>query len=208
MCSSKVQAGPSMNVATQLLGGPPSGAGSRHTYQSRFGSSRLDRDAWNHGCWSEEWLGTKSSTTRMPRGVGVGHEAVEVVERAEHGIDVAVVADVVAEVEHRRRKNGREPDGVDAEPRQVVEVGADPGEVTDPVRGRARERAGIDLIHHRGLPPRGVFDVRTSRAHPRVQVVRRREGQRRVRDPKESHESHRKTAIRGDVSWSPTQGIH
>ena len=48
-------------------GGPPSGAGSRHRYQSRFGSSRELRDAANHGCWSEVWFGTKSQMTRSDR---------------------------------------------------------------------------------------------------------------------------------------------
>ena len=26
-----------------------------------------DRDSTNHGCWSEEWLGIQSSSTRSPR---------------------------------------------------------------------------------------------------------------------------------------------
>ena len=54
-------------AATQLLGGDPSGAGSRHTYQSRWALSRDDAASTNHGCWSEVWLGTQSMTTRMPR---------------------------------------------------------------------------------------------------------------------------------------------
>ena len=33
----------------QLLGGPPSGAGSRQMYQSRFGFARDDRDSSNQG---------------------------------------------------------------------------------------------------------------------------------------------------------------
>jgi hypothetical protein len=36
-------------------------------YQSRLGSSRDDRDAWNQGCRSEVWFGTQSSSTRSPR---------------------------------------------------------------------------------------------------------------------------------------------
>ena len=68
VCSSNVHAGPTAsNAETQSLGGPPPGAPSRHTYQSRFGSSRAERDAWNHGWRSEVWFGTQSSTTRMPR---------------------------------------------------------------------------------------------------------------------------------------------
>ena len=48
-------------------GGPPPGAGSAHTYQSRLGSSRDERDATNQGCWSDVWLGTKSSISFIPR---------------------------------------------------------------------------------------------------------------------------------------------
>ena len=47
--------------------------------------------------------------------VGLRHQRVEVGERPEDGIDVAVVRDVVAEVGHRRRIERREPDGIDTE---------------------------------------------------------------------------------------------
>ena len=68
VASSSVHAAPQARKAdSQSLGGPPSGAGSRQTYQSRFGSSRLRRDASNHGWRSEVWLGTQSITMRMPR---------------------------------------------------------------------------------------------------------------------------------------------
>jgi hypothetical protein len=49
VAGSSVHALVSTNAAIQLLGGPPSGAGSRQMYQSRFGSSRDERDATNHG---------------------------------------------------------------------------------------------------------------------------------------------------------------
>ncbi len=56
-----------VNVARQFVGGPPSGLPSRHQYQSRFGSSRPDREATNHGCSMLVWLGTWSMTTRRSR---------------------------------------------------------------------------------------------------------------------------------------------
>ena len=62
VASSKVHAGPTaLNCDVQSLGT------SRQTYQSRLGSSRELREAWNHGCWSEVWFGTQSMTIRMPR---------------------------------------------------------------------------------------------------------------------------------------------
>ena len=37
------------------------------TYQSRYFEFGSRRAAWNHGCWSEVWLTTRSISTRMPR---------------------------------------------------------------------------------------------------------------------------------------------
>ena len=45
----------------------------------------------------------------------LGDQRVEIGERAEHRIDVAIVGDVVAEILHRRGEEGRDPDRVDAE---------------------------------------------------------------------------------------------
>jgi hypothetical protein len=56
-------------------------------------------------------------------------QAVEVVERPEHRVDVAVVGHVVAEVGHRGPVEGGEPEGVDAEPLQVIEALLDAGQV-------------------------------------------------------------------------------
>ena len=68
VASSHVHARPQRSKADiQLFGGPPPGAESRHTYQSRLGSSREEREATNHAWRSEVWLGTQSTITRMPR---------------------------------------------------------------------------------------------------------------------------------------------
>ena len=113
-----------------------------------------DRDSTNHGCWSEVWFGTQSTMTRMPRVVGVGQQAVEVVEGAEQRVDVAVVGHVVAEVGHRRPVERADPDGVDPQPRQVVEPGPDALQVADPVAVGVGEGPGVDLVEDRGRPPR------------------------------------------------------
>ena len=60
-------AGKSLGVPVyQLFGGPPSTPWC-HTYQSRFGLSRLERDSRNQGCSSELWFNTRSRITRIPR---------------------------------------------------------------------------------------------------------------------------------------------
>ena len=43
------------------------GALSDQTNQSRYGESGDERADWNHGCWSEVWLTTRSMITLMPR---------------------------------------------------------------------------------------------------------------------------------------------
>ena len=62
-----------------------------------------------------------------PELVRVGDERVEVVERAELGVDVDVVGDVIAVVCLRRGVERRQPERVDAELLQVRQARADPG---------------------------------------------------------------------------------
>ena len=65
-------------------------------------------------------------------------EVVEVGERAEQRVDVLVVGDVVAVVVLRRAVDRREPDDVDAEGGEVVDVLDDPAQVADRRRRRSR----------------------------------------------------------------------
>ncbi len=91
-----------------------------------------------------------------PALVGIPQQLIEILERAEEGIDAAVVGDVVAEVRHRRRLERREPERVDAEPREMVEALPDALEIADPVAVRVLVRARIDLIDDAVLPPESV----------------------------------------------------
>ena len=64
-----------MNEAVQLVGGPPSGAGSAQMNQSRLSDPGSDTASTNHG-WSEDtWLGTKSTISRMPRSCSAARSA-------------------------------------------------------------------------------------------------------------------------------------
>ena len=49
-------------------------------------------------------------------------DRVEVRQVAEQRIDLAIVADVVAEILHRRGEERREPDAVDAQAGDVIEL--------------------------------------------------------------------------------------
>src|ERR1700751_4882660 len=79
--------------------------------------------------------------------------AIEVGERPVHGIDVFVIGDVVAEINLRRRKARRDPDGVDSKLLQVVELGGDSGKVADSIIVAVGKAAGIDFIENGVLPP-------------------------------------------------------
>ena len=86
-------------------------------------------------------------------GVCRADQTVQSVETAEQWIDITRVGDVVAMVGHRRDHDRVEPQGVDAECREVIEPGAHPVEITDPVAVAVGERAGIDLVENRVRPP-------------------------------------------------------
>ena len=80
----------------------------------------------------------------------------EVAQRAELGQYVRVVANVVAAVAQRRLEERREPDAVDAEPLDVVELLRQPLEVAEAVVVRVEEAADADLVEDRLLEPAGV----------------------------------------------------
>ena len=74
------------------------------------------------------------------------NQAVEVAERPVVPMDIEVVGDVVSPVDVRARMNRAQPDRVDAEPRQMVELRRDAGEVAGAVPVRVRERADVGLV--------------------------------------------------------------
>ncbi len=88
--------------------------------------------------------------------VKTGEQVVEVGVGPEHRVDAAVVGDVVAEVAHRRGEDRRQPQRVDTEIGQVVELAGDAGEVADAVAVRIGERPRIDLVDDGVAPPRSV----------------------------------------------------
>ena len=92
--------------------------------------------------------------------VGARDELVGLGERAEVGGDVAVVGDVVAAVQQRRRVPRADPDGVHAEGREVRQPVDHPADVARPVAVRVGERARVDLVDHRAAPPVGVGEPR------------------------------------------------
>src|SRR5215471_1191315 len=83
----------------------------------------------------------------------VGQKRIEIIQGTKDRIDVGVVADIVAEVSHWRRIDRRNPDGVHAEPLQIVEFAPNANEITNAIAVAVHKRAWIDLIDDATLPP-------------------------------------------------------
>jgi hypothetical protein len=75
----------------------------------------------------------------------LAHELVERAEIAEVRVDASVVRHVVAPVEVRGGVDRRQPDAIDPEPSQVIQMLDDPAEVADPVTVGVREGSNVDL---------------------------------------------------------------
>jgi hypothetical protein len=99
------------------------------------------------------------------------NQAVKILERAEERVDLPVGADVVPEVLHRRLEEGREPDRVDAEARDVVELRGNAGQVADAVAVGVGEAARIDLVDDGAAPPVQVGNGSGCRRCGRLHIV-------------------------------------
>ena len=88
--------------------------------------------------------------------MSAGQHRIEIGQVAEQGIHVAIVADVVTEVLHRRREERREPDPVHAQAGDIVQLFEHTLQIADAVAVGVEKTAGIDLIDYSAPPPRGV----------------------------------------------------
>src|SRR5690606_15955616 len=77
----------------------------------------------------------------------------------EQRVDIAVIADVVAGIQHRRAEDRRQPDGVYAQLLQVVEVVQYAVEIADAVAVAVGKGARVDLVDGRAFPPRMIARV-------------------------------------------------
>ncbi len=131
---------------------------SPHTYQSALGLVRSWRDSRNHGCWSEVWFITMSAITRMPRRCASSMSVGGVLRGAEVGVHGEEVRDVVAAVLERRRVERQQPQAVDAQPLQVVELLGQAPEVAVAVAVGVVEAPHEHLVEDGPPEPVGVRD--------------------------------------------------
>ena len=95
----------------------------------------------------------------------------EVFDRARLGVHREVVADVIAPVAQRRGVEGKEPQAVDAEPLEVVELGDQAGDVAHAVVVAVEEAPDEHLVEHGPLEPQRVVGRIGERQPPGGDVV-------------------------------------
>jgi len=81
-------------------------------------------------------------------------QPIEVLQRAEDGIHIAVIRHVVAEILHRRFEKRRQPNRIDSEIEQIGHRIDDSGEIADSVTVRVLKRPWINLVENSLSPPR------------------------------------------------------
>src|SRR5262245_18884210 len=98
----------------------------------------------------------------------VGQKRIEIIQGTKDRIDVGVVADIVAEIRYWRRIDRRNPDGVHAEPLQIVEFAPNAHEITNAIAVAIHKRAWVDLIDDTALPPSKTCELRIIHIHLNV----------------------------------------
>jgi len=81
------------------------------------------------------------------------NQRIEIIQRAEYRIDSQIVGDVIAKVGHRRRKDRRQPNRIDAEIAEIEHMIDDSGQIADSVAIRVLKRPWVNLIENSALPP-------------------------------------------------------
>ncbi len=101
----------------------------------------------------EVWFMTRSAMTRMRRAWAASIRSCDVVDGPVVGVDLGEVRDVIAAVAQRRLVEGQQPDAVDPQPLQVVELLGEPADVPGAVAVGIEEAADVDLVEDRALEP-------------------------------------------------------
>ena len=129
---------------------------SDQTYQSPFGPSGFGPGLLEPGVVGRGVVHDEVDDHPHPALVRRLDEGAEVLDGAVVRVDVVEVGDVVAAVLERRGVERKQPDAVDPEPLQVVELLHQAAKVARAVVVPVEERAGVDLVEDRGLEPQRI----------------------------------------------------
>src|SRR5581483_8789551 len=86
--------------------------------------------------------------------MGLLDQGIQILECAKNGIDITIVANVVAKVGHRRGVDGGEPENVNPKPAQIVESADNTRQIANPVPVAIHKTSWIYLVDYTRLPPR------------------------------------------------------
>src|SRR5918999_1301529 len=107
-------------------------------------------------------IGDEIEQDPYPAPARVGDQSIEVLHRAQIGMDALVIGDVVTPIGVRRWHRRVQPEAVDAQPLEVVELLGDTAEIAHPVTVGVLEGPRVDLIEDALPPPARVIHARTS----------------------------------------------
>ena len=85
--------------------------------------------------------------------IGPCDHRIEIRQRAEHRIDIAVIADVIAEVLHRAGEERADPDRIRAQTGDMRQALHDAAQIANAIAVRILKTARIDLIDDGTAPP-------------------------------------------------------
>ena len=81
------------------------------------------------------------------------NQRIELCHGAKHGINGVVVTHVIPKIALGRGEKRREPNAVNAQPRDVIELGGHTPQVSNPIAIGIGKAARVDLIEGRPAPP-------------------------------------------------------
>ena len=120
---------------------------------ARARRARIDKPGMTIGSMIRDIVEQELHATAMD----IVQQGVEFRHGAEDRVDIGIVADIVAEIRHRRRIDRRNPDGIDAQPLKIIELLTNATEVTDAIAVAVHEGARIDLVNNTPLPPTKII---------------------------------------------------
>ena len=138
---------------------------------------------------------TRSAITRILRACAALMQLLDVGDASRNRGARCEVGDVVAAVAQRRPVERQQPDAVDPQPLEVVELLGQAAEVARAVAVGVEEAADVDLVEHRALEPQRLgleplAGLRV-RAASRSRLARRRaESPARSEQVREGRRSH------------------
>ena len=98
-------------------------------------------------------IGDEVEDEAKPAPMHLCDQPIEVGHGAEEAIDRAIVRDVISEIGHGRRVNGRNPDRIHTELHEIIETIVNAGKIADAVTVTVLKRPRINLVDYRLLPP-------------------------------------------------------